>query len=82
LIGRLARDLKFAKSGVGGNLLMSALCQAYRQANSIGAMAVIVDAKDEAAAGFYSRFGFLPLEGSRLFLPMKDVPKWNPSVNS
>lgn len=82
LISRLARDLKFADCGIGGRLLMSALYQSYKKTESIGAVAIVVDAKDEAAAGFYSRFGFLPLEGSRLFLPMKDVPKWNPSVKS
>ncbi|MFC7337937.1 GNAT family N-acetyltransferase [Haloferula chungangensis] len=78
LIGRLARDQEFAKERIGEKLLMSALLRSYRESKRIGAVAILVDAKDEAASAFYKRFGFRPLTGSRLFLPMKDVPNWNP----
>lgn len=80
LVGRLARDNAFAAERIGEKLLLSALLRSFRQSRQIGAVAVVVDAKDEAAAGFYQRFGFLPLEGSRFYLPMKEVPKWNPSA--
>ena len=38
-------------------------------------MAVVVDAKDEAAAAFYQHFDFPPLQSHarRLYLPMKTV---------
>ena len=38
-------------------------------------MAVVVDAKDEAAAAFYRHYGFVALQAqpSRLFLPMRLV---------
>ncbi len=38
-------------------------------------MAVVVDAKDEAAAAFYRHFDFAPLQANprRLYLPMKTV---------
>ncbi len=38
-------------------------------------MAVVVDAKDDAAVAFYRHFNFMPLQSkpSRLFLPMKVV---------
>jgi len=38
-------------------------------------MAVVVDAKDEAAAAFYRHYGFLTLQAqpSRLFVPMRLV---------
>lgn len=78
LIGRLASALDFRGKGVGGKLLMSALLRAYRHSSEIGAVAVVVDAKDDEAASFYAHFGFRPLSGSRMFLPMKEVPKWNP----
>jgi predicted N-acetyltransferase YhbS len=78
LVGRLARDMAFASERIGEKLLLSALLRSFRESRQIGAVAVLVDAKDEAASGFYQRFGFLPLEGSRLYLPMKEVPKWNP----
>ncbi|MEK7953553.1 hypothetical protein [Luteolibacter soli] len=80
LVGRLARDLAFAAERIGEKLLLSALLRSYRESQQIGAVAVVVDAKDDPAAGFYQRFGFLPLEGSRFYLPMKEVPKWNPST--
>lgn len=80
LVGRLARDNAFAAERIGEKLLLSALLRSFRESRQIGAVAVVVDAKDEAAAGFYQRFGFLPLEGSRFYLPMKEVPKWNPSA--
>ena len=78
LIGRLARDQEFAKERIGEKLLMSALRRSYQESKQIGAVAILVDAKDKAAADFYQRYGFRPLAGSRLFLPMKDVPTWNP----
>lgn len=78
LIGRLASDLSFRGKGIGGMLLMSALMRAYRHSREIGAVAVLVDAKDENATRFYEHHGFRPLDGRRLYLPMKDVPKWNP----
>lgn len=78
LVGRLARDTAFASERIGEKLLLSAMLRSYRESKQIGAVAVVVDAKDEAAAGFYQRFGFRPLEGSRFYLPMKEVPTWNP----
>jgi hypothetical protein len=38
-------------------------------------MAVIVDAKDDAAAAFYRHFDFSPLQSDprRLYLPMKKI---------
>jgi ribosomal protein S18 acetylase RimI-like enzyme len=43
----------------------------------IGAIAVIVDALDDAARAFYERFGFrlLPDRGNSLFLPMSDIAR-------
>jgi hypothetical protein len=41
----------------------------------IGSLAVIVDAKDEAARRFYARYGFLsfPDTPNRMYLPMKTI---------
>jgi hypothetical protein len=41
----------------------------------IGSIAVIVDAKDVAAARFYERYGFLYLTRTplRLFMPMAEI---------
>lgn len=77
LIGRLARDFRFRKAGVGALLLLDALRRAWHASVQIGAYAVAVDAIDESAAGFYGRHGFIPLAGSdnRLYLPMESIRK-------
>ena len=75
LIGRLAVDTRRKGQGKGAFLLMDALRRSLAHATDIAAMAVVVDAKDEAAAAFYQHFDFTPLEsnGRRLYLPMKTV---------
>jgi predicted GNAT family N-acyltransferase len=75
LLGRLAVDQTQKGKGLGEFLLMDALHRCLDAAAEIAAMAVIVDAKDDGAAAFYARYGFLPLQQqpSRLFLPMKTV---------
>lgn len=75
LIGRLAIDQPCKGQGLGQFLLMDALYKSLQAATTIAAMAVVVDAKDDAAAAFYKRYGFLTLSASegRLFLSMKTV---------
>lgn len=71
LIGRLAVSKKFQGKGLGSILLADA-CQKVAHASSVLAVAgIIVDAKDDDAASFYSHFGFAPLQGQkgRLLLP-------------
>ena len=75
LLGRLAVDQSMKGKGVGQFLLMDALRRCLGAAANIAAMAVLVDAKDEAAEAFYRHFSFLPLQQHprRLFLPMKVI---------
>ena len=80
LVGRLARDLGFAEHRIGEKLIFSALFRSYGEAKKIGAVAVVVDSKSNETMQFYQRYGFLPLEGSRLWRPMRDVPQWCPAV--
>lgn len=71
--GRLAIDLKFRGRGLGAALLADALDRSTR--SEIAAYALVVDAKDEQAAAFYSHHGFIALPDSpmKLFLPLKTV---------
>ncbi|ROZ69010.1 N-acetyltransferase [Ramlibacter sp. WS9] len=75
LLGRLAVDQSMKGKGIGQLLLMDALRRSLEAATHIAAMAVLVDAKDDAAQAFYRHFSFLPLheQPRRLFLPMKTV---------
>ncbi len=69
-MGRLAVDRAFNRQGLGGALLADALDRAVR--SEIAAYALVVDAKDEAAAAFYRHHGFTALPDSprTLFLPL------------
>ena len=72
LLGRLAVDVRFRGQGLGEYLLMDALRRSWTLSREIAAMAVLVDAKNEAAASFYESYEFrrLPGQQERLFLPM------------
>ena len=75
LLGRLAVDQNMRGKGIGQFLLLDALRRSLEAAVNIAAMAVLVDAKDEAAQAFYRHFSFLPLQqqSRRLFLPMRTI---------
>lgn len=73
LLGRLARDVRFP--GVGSLLLMDALTRTYQKSAEIASLALVADAKDEAALVFYRKFGFAQLgrDPHRVFLPMGTI---------
>ena len=72
-MGRLAVDQHFKGQGLGAALLADALARAAR--SEIAAYALLVEAKDEAAADFYRHHGFqhLPDQALTLFLPLASV---------
>ena len=75
LIGRLARDKRFAGRGVGEILLFDALERALLSSAQIASAGVIVDALDVRAAEFYRKYGFQNFRENplRLFLPMQTI---------
>ncbi len=85
LIGRLARDLSFSGLGIGELLLVDALKISLVMSKKIASVAVVVDAKDEHAARFYSSFGFIAFleTANRLFLKMETIEQLftEPSAN-
>ena len=54
---------------------MDALARCAAAADDIGGRAVLVHAKEDGAAAFYQRHGFVPLEQNpnHLFVLMKDL---------
>jgi GNAT superfamily N-acetyltransferase len=70
LIGRLAVDRLWQGRQLGAALLFDAIARAIRADAAV--FALIVDAKDEAAARFYGHYGFEAFSGraKRLFLPV------------
>ena len=75
LLGRLAVDDSMKGMGLGAFLLTDALNRILLATQTLAVHAVIVDAKDDTAAGFYRKYGFIPFtgEGRRLFLPMATI---------
>jgi ribosomal protein S18 acetylase RimI-like enzyme len=69
-IGRLAVDLKFRGRGLGAAMLADAVSRVLQSPPAV--FALLVDAKNDAAAAFYQRYGFQPLvsQPRTLFLPM------------
>ena len=72
-MGRLAVHQAFQGQGLGGALLADALNRAAR--SEIAAYALMVDAKDGAAAAFYRHHGLiaLPDAAQTLFLPLASL---------
>ena len=78
LLGRLAIDLDYRNQGLGETLLFDALRRSLDVGTQqIAATAVIVDALNDPARGFYERYGFQRLANDeyRLFLPMKTIKR-------
>jgi GNAT superfamily N-acetyltransferase len=77
LLGRLAVSNKHRGLQLGELLLVDALKRSLRLSREVGAMAVVVDAKDDTARSFYERYAFIsfPQTPYRLFLPMDTIKK-------
>jgi GNAT superfamily N-acetyltransferase len=73
LIGRLAIDRRYHGQGFGSLLFLDALHRCAR--SEVASFAVVVDAIDDEARGFYVHHSFLPLPDSpyRLFRRMSDI---------
>ena len=75
LLARLAVDRALQCRGVGPALLKDALLRAASAADTIGARAVLVHAKDDRAREFYQHFNFelSPSDPYHLLIIMKDL---------
>lgn len=73
LLGRLAIDQRFQRQKLGARLLYAAMLQIVK--SNIACTMLLVDAKDEAAAAFFTKFGFLRLGPGRLqfFMPLHEI---------
>ena len=76
LIGRLAVDRRWQGRELGAHLLIDALVRTALASESVGVHGIIVDARDDDAARFYRKYGFISLNaGRRLILPLATVRK-------
>ncbi|MDP1652625.1 MAG: GNAT family N-acetyltransferase [Rhodocyclaceae bacterium] len=67
-LGRLACRADRRGEGLGKLLLAGAVERCLQAKRLVAAYALIVDAKDDAAAGFYRHYGFTPCANSPLML--------------
>ena len=76
-LGRLAVDRSVQGRGLGGALLLAAGERALAVAAEVGGVALAIDARDAAAAGWYERFGALPLldDPLKLILPLAAIAR-------
>jgi len=79
-LARLAVDRHYQGQGIGALLLLDALHRAVGLSESIGMVAMVVDAKDETAARFYRHFNFetFPQTPLTLWLPISVLGKLFP----
>lgn len=75
LLGKLAVAESHQSKGLGSILLADALQRVAQASQVLAVYAVVVDALNDRAAGFYQQFGFIPLPSQplKLFLPMNSI---------
>jgi GNAT superfamily N-acetyltransferase len=75
LLGRLAIDRTVQGQGYGSALLVEAIRRVAATSTQVGVAGLFVDAKDDNAAAFYRKYGFVPLPANprRLFLPLSTL---------
>lgn len=74
-LGRLAVSRAMQGRGLGADLLLAAGARAIAVAAEVGGVALAIDAKDPRAAGWYRRFGAMPLldDPLKLVLPLATI---------
>ena len=68
LLARLAVDRAVAGRGLGGQLLLAAALRCIRVTEEVGGVLMIIDAKNERAAAWYTSYGAEPLKDHQLTL--------------
>ena len=69
-LARIATDLRWQGQGLGGQLLAAAARRCLRVAAEVGGVVLIIDAKNDRAARWYSDYGAVPLSNKPLTLVM------------
>ncbi len=67
---RIATHVRWQGQGLGGQLLAAAARRCLRAAAEVGGVVLIIDAKNERAARWYSDYGAVPLSNKPLTLAM------------
>ena len=78
ILARLAVSTRDQGRGIGFGMLQDAIRRTMLIAEQAGIRAMLTHPIDEAAAKFYTRFGFIasPLREQQLLLLLKDARRW------
>ena len=69
-LARIAADLRWQGQGLGGQLLAAAARRCLRAAAEVGGVVLVIDAKNDRAARWYTNYGAVPLSNKPLTLVM------------
>ena len=74
-LARLAVDINWQSQGIGKILIIEAMSRAIIIADNAGVVGLFVDAKDDRAKSYYTRYDFVSLEDNPLemFLPLATI---------
>jgi GNAT superfamily N-acetyltransferase len=74
-LARLAVDRRWQSRGIGGQLLLAAGRRCLAAAAEVGGVVMVIDAKNERAAGWYAGYGAVPLLDAplSLLLPLATI---------
>jgi GNAT superfamily N-acetyltransferase len=74
-LARLAVDRRVQGEGLGGQLLLAAGRRCLLASTEVGGVALVIDAKNERVAGWYTRYGAVPLLDAplSLLLPLATI---------
>jgi len=74
-LARLAVDLRAQGRGLGGQLLLAASRRCLLASAEVGGVVLVIDANDERVAGWYARYGAVPLMDAplTLLLPLATI---------
>ena len=67
-LARIATSLRWQGQGLGGQLLGAAARRCLRAAAEVGGVVLIIDAKNDRAARWYTNYGAMPLNNKPLTL--------------
>ncbi|MEZ5536729.1 MAG: GNAT family N-acetyltransferase [Thiolinea sp.] len=82
-LSRLATDRQHQSKQIGQRLLIDAITKTARLLEEFSIVAMVVDAKNQSAAGYYQHFGFIPLQDDplKLYLPAQTLLEVNESLS-
>jgi GNAT superfamily N-acetyltransferase len=69
-LARIATHVRLQGQGLGGQLLAAAARRCLQASSEVGGVLLIIDAKNERAAGWYAAYGAVPLQNRPLTLVM------------